>query len=62
MTFKLTFAHAYQKQTTLPPPEQKKLIGKSSILARGKSCVLPTDPFFTREIDYVPMHHYPIDR
>ena len=42
------------------PPEQKKLIGKSSILARGKSCVLPTDPFFTCAIDYIPM--YPSDR
>ena len=44
----------------LNPPEQKKLIGKSSTLARGKSCVLPTDPFFTLEIDYIPM--YPSDR
>ena len=42
------------------PSRAEKLIGKSSILARGKSCVLPTDPFFTREIDYIPM--YPSDR
>ena len=36
--------------------EQKKLIGKSNILARGKSCVLPTDPFFTLAIDYIPIY------
>ena len=47
-------------QLKLNPPEQKKLIEKSSILARRKSCVLPTDLFFTREIDYIPM--YPRDR
>jgi len=27
-------------------PLEKKLIGRSSILAQGKSCVLPTDPLF----------------
>ena len=41
-------------------PQEKKVIGKSSILARGKSCVLPTDTLFRREIDYTPM--YPSDR
>ena len=38
----------------------KKLTGKSSILAQGKSCVLPTNPLFTPEIDYIAM--YPSDR
>ena len=28
-------------------------IGKSSILARGKTRVLTIDPLFTREVDYV---------
>ena len=34
-------------------PSRAEKTWKSSILARGKSCVLPTDPFFTREIDYI---------
>ena len=37
---KITFPHF-----KLNPPEQKKLVAKSSILVRGKSCVLPNDPF-----------------
>ena len=41
-------------------PSRAEKTRKSSILARGKSCVLPTDPFFTREIDYIQM--YPSDR
>ena len=46
-------------QGIIYPPETK-LIGKSSILAGGESFVLPTDPPFTCEIDYIPM--YPNDR
>ena len=40
-------------QSKLNPPEQliyspeKKIIGTNSILARGKSRMLPTDPLFT---------------
>ena len=41
-------------------PPETKLIEKSSILAGGKSCVLPTDPPFTCEIDYIQMD--PSDR
>ena len=37
-------------QLKLNPPEKKKLIGKRSILARGKSHVLPTDPFLHPEL------------
>ena len=41
---------------------QKKFIGTGSILAQGKSRVLPTNPLFTlmHEIDYIPM--YPRNR
>lgn len=41
-------------------PARKKLIGTSSILAQGKSCVLHTEPLFMCEIDYIPM--YPSNR
>ena len=49
----------------LNPPEhdlpvREKPYWKSTILARGKSCELPTEPLFTRESDYIPM--YPSDR
>ena len=48
-------------QSMIYTPE-KKFNGTGSILARGKSRVLPTDPLFTlmHEIDYIPM--YPQNR
>ena len=48
-------------QSMIYTPE-KKFIGRGSILARGKSRVLPTNPLFTlmHEIDYIPM--YPRNR
>ena len=40
----------YTSEHNLPP--EKELIGTSSILAPGKSQVLPTKPLFTCKIDY----------
>ena len=44
---KITFAKLKRRtlQSIIYTPE-KKIIGTSSILARGKSRVLPTDPLF----------------
>ena len=42
---------AYAPAHNLPP--EKELIGTSSILAPGKSQVLPTDPLFTCKTDYI---------
>ena len=41
----------YASEHNLPP--EKELIGTSSILALGKSQVLPTDPLFTCKTDYI---------
>ena len=41
----------YASEHNLPP--EKELIGTSSILAPGKSQVLPTDPLFTCKTNYI---------
>ena len=41
----------YASEHNLPP--EKELIGTNSILAPGKSQVLPTDPLFTCKTDYI---------
>ena len=41
----------YASEHNLPP--EKELIGISSILAPGKSQVLPADPLFTCKTDYI---------
>lgn len=63
--FQITEKITHFAQSKLNPiiymyPPGKKLIGTSSILAQGKSCVLHTEPLFTCEIDYIPM--YPSNR
>ena len=40
--------------------QRKNPLEKSAFWHEVKVCVLPTDPPFTREIDYIPM--YPSDR
>ena len=44
-------SHFYAQAHNLPP--EKELIGTSSILAPGKSQVLPPNPLFTCKPDYI---------
>ena len=57
---RLSIWNKHQKSHFLSTAREKLIIWEGSILARGKSGVLPTDPPFRREIDYVSM--YPSNR
>ena len=44
---KFTFTHSKSRTQNIIYPPEKTIFGTSSILARGKSRVLPTSPLFT---------------